>query len=68
MAVYSGTILHNGMPVLQAIALRLTIVLAAIEGSYKIAMELYSGDKVKFLVAMAFKVGFFCFLITFFSC
>ena len=63
MAVYSGTIISNGMPVLQAIALRLTIALAALEGGYKIAMELYSGDKVKFLVATAFKVGFFCFLI-----
>ena len=28
----------------------LTIALAAIEGGYKIAMELYSGDKVKFIV------------------
>lgn len=64
MAVYSGTIVNNGAPVLQAIALRMTIALAAIEGGYKIAMELYSGDKVKFVVATAFKVGFYCFLIS----
>ena len=64
MAVYSGTIINNGMPVLQAIALRMTIALAAIEGGYKIAMDLYSGDKVKFIVATCFKVGFFCFLIS----
>ena len=63
MAVYSGTIINNGAPVLQAIALRMTIALAAMESGYKIVMELYSGDKVKFIVANLFKVGFYCFLI-----
>ena len=63
MAVYSGTIINNGMPVLQAIALRMTIALAALEGGYKIAMDLYSGDKIKFMLTYVFKAGFFCFLI-----
>jgi len=63
MAVYSGTIINNGMPVLQAIALRMTIALAALEGGYKIVMDLYSGDKVKFMLTYVFKAGFFCFLI-----
>ena len=63
MAVYSGTIINNGMPVLQAIALRMTIALAALEGGYKIAMDLYSGDKVKFMLTYVFKAGFYCFLI-----
>ena len=42
----------------------LEVSLAALEGGYKIATDLYSGDKIKFIVSMAFKCGFYCFLIT----
>lgn len=64
MRYYSDLTIKQAGPVLLAISVKLTIVLAAIDATYKLAMELISGDKVKFLVATAVKVGFFIFLET----
>jgi len=64
MAYYSGTIINKSIPVLTAIAVRMTLVLAAIESGYKLAVDLVRGDKIHFLVSVVFKVGFFLFLIT----
>lgn len=63
MAYFSSVLFANTDTVLKPIAFRLTIILAAIDASVKLAMDLISGDKVRFMVTTCLKVGFYLFLI-----
>ena len=56
-------VIMSGAAVIAPYAVNLTLLLAMIDGAIKVAFDLISGDKVKFLVMMILKVGFFIFLI-----
>ena len=60
---YYLDIIHAGAKAIQPIAIRLVLIFAAIEGIYKIAMEMNSGDKIKYIISMTVKAGFYIFLI-----
>ena len=62
MRYYIGVIM-SGAAVIAPYAVNLTLLLAMIDGAIKVAFDLVSGDKIKFLVTMILKVGFFIFLI-----
>ena len=62
MRYYIGVIM-SGAAVIAPYAVNLTLLLAMIDGAIKVAFDLISGDKIKFLVMMILKVGFFIFLI-----
>ena len=62
MRYYIGVIM-SGAAVVAPYAVNLTLLLAMIDGAIKVAFDLISGDKIKFLVTMILKVGFFIFLI-----
>ena len=62
MRYYIGVIM-SGAAVIAPYAVNLTLLLAMIDGAIKVAFDLISGDKIKFLVTMILKVGFFIFLI-----
>ena len=62
MRYYIGVIM-SGAAVIAPYAVNLTLLLAMIDGAIKVAFGLISGDKIKFLVTMILKVGFFIFLI-----
>ena len=63
MAYFSSVLYANTDTVLKPIAFRLTLILATIDASVKLAMDLISGDKVKFMITTCLKVGFYLFLI-----
>ena len=60
---YYISVIMNGAAVIAPYAINLTLILAMIEGAIKFAFDLISGDKLKYLVMMIMKVGFFIFLI-----
>ena len=60
---YYISVIMNGAAVIAPYAINLTLILAMIEGALKFAFDLISGDKVKYLIMMVMKVGFFIFLI-----
>ena len=62
MRYYIGVIM-SGAAVIAPYAVNLTLILATIDGAIKVAFDLVSGDKIKFLVTTILKVGFFIFLI-----
>ena len=62
MRYYIGVIM-SGAAVIAPYAVNLTLLLAMIDSAIKVAFDLISGDKIKFLVMMILKVGFFIFLI-----
>jgi type IV secretion system protein TrbL len=62
MRYYIGVIM-SGAAVVAPYAVNLTLLLAMIDGAIKVAFDLISGDKIKFMVTMILKVGFFIFLI-----
>lgn len=62
MRYYIGVIM-SGAAVIAPYAVNLTLLLAMIDGAIKVAFDLISGDKIKFLVTTILKVGFFIFLI-----
>ena len=62
MRYYIGVIM-SGAAVIAPYAVNLTLILAMIDGAIKFAFDLISGDKIKFLVTMILKVGFYIFLI-----
>lgn len=62
MRYYIGVIM-SGAAVIAPYAVNLTLLLATIDGAIKVAFDLISGDKIKFLVTTILKVGFFIFLI-----
>lgn len=63
MAYYNGLIVENGKAFLVPIAFKLTIILASIDASIKLAMDMISGDKIKFMISTTLKVGFYLFMI-----
>lgn len=63
MNYYEKSIIAPGAARIVPIAFNLTIILAAIDASIKLSMDLISGDKIKFLVSTCLKVGFLLFLI-----
>ena len=62
MQYYIGVI-RSGAAAVVPYAVNLTLILATIEGTFKIAFDLISGDKIKYIVIMIVKVGIFIFLI-----
>ena len=62
MRYYIGVIM-NGAAVITPYVVNLTLILATIDGAIKLAFDLFSGDKIKFLITTILKVGFFIFLI-----
>ncbi len=62
MRYYIGVIMQGAAAVVPY-AINLTLLLALIDGSIRLAFDLVGGDKVKFLVTTVLKVGFFIFLI-----
>ena len=62
MRYYIGVIMQ-GAAAVAPYAINLTLILALIDGSIRLAFDLVGGDKVKFLVTTVLKVGFFIFLI-----
>ncbi len=62
MRYYIGVIM-SGAAVIAPYAVNLTLILAMIDGAIKFSFDLISGDKIKFLVTMILKVGFYIFLI-----
>lgn len=62
MRYYIGVVM-SGAGVIAPYAVNLALLLATIDGAIKLAFDLVSGDKVKFLVTTILKVGFFIFLI-----
>ena len=62
MRYYIGIIMAGSAAVVPY-AVNLTLLLATIDGTFKVAFDLISGDKIKYLVTMIVKVGFFIFLI-----
>ena len=62
MRYYIGVIM-SGAGVIAPYAVNLALLLATIDGAIKLAFDLVSGDKVRFLVTTILKVGFFIFLI-----
>ena len=62
MRYYIGVVM-SGAAVIAPYAVNLTLLLAMIDGAIKVAFDLISGDKIKFMVTMILKVGFFIFLI-----
>ena len=53
----------HGTEYLVPIAIRMAIIFAVIDGSIKVALDLISGDKVKFMIQTILKLGFYIFLI-----
>ena len=62
MRYYIGVIM-SGASAVAPYAINLTLILAMIDGAIKVALDLITGDKIKFFVTMILKVGFFIFLI-----
>ena len=62
MRYYIGVVM-SGAAVIAPYAVNLTLILAMIDGAIKFSFDLISGDKIKFLVTMILKVGFYIFLI-----
>ena len=60
---YYISVIMSGAAVIAPYAVNLTLLLATIDGAIKVAFDLISGDKIKFLVTTILKVGFFIFLI-----
>ncbi len=60
---YYISVIMSGAAVIAPYTVNLTLLLAMIDGAIKVAFDLISGDKIKFLVMMILKVGFFIFLI-----
>lgn len=63
MDYYLNNIILPGAKALTPIAARLLIVLTVIDCSVKLALDLVSGDKIKFLVTVLLKNGFYLWLI-----
>lgn len=63
MDYYLNNIILPGAKALTPIAARLLIVLTVIDCSVKLALDLVSGDKIKFLVTVILKNGFYLWLI-----
>lgn len=64
MSYYTQLVVVQGQNVIVPIAYKLTLIFAAVDGVYKLATNMISGDKVKFMLSTTIKVGFYLFLIS----
>lgn len=63
MKTYLDGIIKPGATAIQPYCIRLMLILATIEAGYNMAFKLISGDKVKYLMTMVIKMGFFVWLM-----
>lgn len=63
MKYYVESVIKPGAQNLVPIASNLLLIFVCIDGSVKLALDLISGDKIKYLVQTALKTGFMLFLI-----
>ena len=56
-------VINRGAAVITPICIRLLLILMTLQCSYEIAFKLYSGDKIKYLMAAMVKAGFMIFVI-----
>ena len=61
---YTQNIIIPGAKAIVPISIKLLIILTLIDASLKLAFDLVSGDKVKFLLKVTLQSGFYLFLIT----
>ena len=61
---YTKNVIVPGAMAIQPTALKLLAILTIITSSLQLALDLVSGDKVKFLINICLKAGFYIFLIT----
>jgi type IV secretion system protein TrbL len=61
---YYMQIIVNGARYIQGPVLKLLLILALINASMQLALDLISGDKIKFMIKETLKTGFYIFLIT----
>ena len=64
MTNYLNNIIIPGAVAIQPICIKLLLIIALIDGTIQISLDLVSGDKIKFLIMTALKGGFFIFLIS----
>lgn len=63
IATLRDGVIYPGSVAIKGICVKLLLVLFTINCSMKLALDLISGDKVKFLVSESLKAGFYIFLI-----
>lgn len=63
-AHYRDGIIKPGVAAIMPGCLKLLLIVTLIEATWELAFKLTSGDKVKFLLSIAIKCGFFMFLMT----
>ena len=63
MKFYVKNIIEVGAVAIMPYCMKLTILLAFIDTAVKLAFNVVSGDKVKFLLTTFLKIGFFMFLV-----
>lgn len=61
---YHDDIIMKGATAIEGICIKLLLVLFTINCSMKLALDLISGDKIKFLISEVLKASFYVFLIT----
>ena len=64
MTNYLNNIIIPGAVAIQPICIKLLLIIALIDGTIQISLDLVNGDKIKFLIMTALKGGFFIFLIS----
>lgn len=63
MEYYKQGIIDHGAEAIKGVCIKLLLVLFTINCSMKLALDLISGDKIKFLISETLKAGFYIFLI-----
>lgn len=61
---YTKNVIVPGAMAIQSPALKILGILTIIQASLDLALDLISGDKVKYLITICLKAGFYIFLIT----
>lgn len=61
---YTKNVIVPGAMAIQVPALKILGILTLIEATLQLSLDLISGDKVKFLISICLKAGFYIFLIT----
>ena len=63
MGTYLNNVVTPGSKNIMPYCCSLLMILAVIEGSWELSFKLISGDKVKYMLTMIIKIGFFLFLM-----
>ena len=61
---YTQNVIIPGAKAIVPIAVKLLLIITLIDSSLKLAFDLVSGDKVKFMLKVTLQSGFYLFLIT----